>query len=428
MTGLIETGRPPGRRRAFHRPHRARTELVGAAPRPVPGDPRGQRPDVPRRGPRSDLRIGRRRRPGRDHRAAAVHLRQREPELLLGRDRRACGARSDCPARDHRRRRAHSPRHPPRPVGRHPACLPRHDRHVRHTGRRDEHRPLRHHRRRQRTDHRVGQGPSIGARDGPRFDRRPHDVRLRSWPCSASTSRPTPWTGAASAPPPTSTATRIELDFADVAAVVDAVAARTGGPVALWGHSYGANCAMGGAASHRQRQPPRPLRTEPRPAISARLDRTHRTGPRRGDHDAAIVAVLVDILEMTDDEIDAFRANPLWPVRLAAAPTVPRECRVEQDWVYQTRHFESITAPTLVLTGSDSVPDRHGSDRAGRRRHPRRPHPRARRPWPLRPQDRPRHGRRDHPQLRRLLNTASAHDRLSSVASPSLPLRRVTGR
>ena len=40
----------------------------------------------------------------------------------------------------------------------------------------------------------------------------------------------------------------IEREFEDVAAVVDAVAARTGGPVALWGHSYGANCAMGGAA------------------------------------------------------------------------------------------------------------------------------------------------------------------------------------
>src|SRR5262245_11620130 len=40
----------------------------------------------------------------------------------------------------------------------------------------------------------------------------------------------------------------IESDCDDVAAVVDAVTARTGGPVALWGHSYGANCAMGGAA------------------------------------------------------------------------------------------------------------------------------------------------------------------------------------
>jgi alpha-beta hydrolase superfamily lysophospholipase len=37
-------------------------------------------------------------------------------------------------------------------------------------------------------------------------------------------------------------------EFEDVAAVVDAVAGRTGRPVALWGHSYGAGCAIGGAA------------------------------------------------------------------------------------------------------------------------------------------------------------------------------------
>jgi pimeloyl-ACP methyl ester carboxylesterase len=40
----------------------------------------------------------------------------------------------------------------------------------------------------------------------------------------------------------------IERELEDVAAVVDAVAARTDGPVALWGHSYCSNCAMGGAA------------------------------------------------------------------------------------------------------------------------------------------------------------------------------------
>ena len=40
----------------------------------------------------------------------------------------------------------------------------------------------------------------------------------------------------------------IERECEDVAVVVDAVAACTGGPVAVWGHSYGANCAMGGAA------------------------------------------------------------------------------------------------------------------------------------------------------------------------------------
>ena len=68
---------------------------------------------------------------------------------------------------------------------------------------------------------------------------------------------------------------------------------------------------------------------------------------------------------MTADDVDALRADPLWPSRLAAAPTVPRECRVEQDWIYRPGQFDTITAPTLVLTGSDSVADIvHATERA----------------------------------------------------------------
>src|SRR3954447_17506316 len=39
-----------------------------------------------------------------------------------------------------------------------------------------------------------------------------------------------------------------EREFTDVAAVVDAVASRTGQPVVLFGHSWGASCALGAAA------------------------------------------------------------------------------------------------------------------------------------------------------------------------------------
>jgi pimeloyl-ACP methyl ester carboxylesterase len=157
----------------------------------------------------------------------------------------------------------------------------------------------------------------------------------------------------------------IQQDFTDVAAVVDAVADRTGGQVAVFGHSYGANCAMGGAAmtgnvrhlilyepSLGLSYPPGSIET-----IEAALD--------RGDHDAAIEAVLIDILEMSADEIDAFRSSPQWPRRLAAAPTIPRECRAEQDWVYRPSQFATLTAPTLMLTGSDSVPSiREATERA----------------------------------------------------------------
>ena len=80
----------------------------------------------------------------------------------------------------------------------------------------------------------------------------------------------------------------IERDFDDVAAVVDAIAELTGGPVALWGHSYGANCAMGGSGAHRQRPAPDPLRTQLGTSVPGGFDRRRRgrpgaRRPRRGD-------------------------------------------------------------------------------------------------------------------------------------------------
>lgn len=149
----------------------------------------------------------------------------------------------------------------------------------------------------------------------------------------------------------------IERDFEDVAAVVEAVASRTGGPVALWGHSYGANCVMGGAAltndnvHHLVLYEPSLGLTYPPGSIDAIEDAV-----AAGDKEAAIVAVLVGILQMTEEEVDAMRSTPLWSARVAAAPTVPRECRVEDAWVYEPGQFDAISAPTLLLTGSESIP------------------------------------------------------------------------
>ena len=148
----------------------------------------------------------------------------------------------------------------------------------------------------------------------------------------------------------------LQREFEDVAAVVDAVAARTGGPVALWGHSYGAGCAMGGAAltTHLHQlvlyEPglglayPRGSIEQVEEAVAA------------GDMEAAVVTVLTAILEMTEEDVAATRASARWPILLAAGPTIPRECRAEHDWTYRPGHFAAITAPTLLLVGSESPP------------------------------------------------------------------------
>jgi pimeloyl-ACP methyl ester carboxylesterase len=151
----------------------------------------------------------------------------------------------------------------------------------------------------------------------------------------------------------------IERDFDDVAAVVDAVAADAEGPVALFGHSYGASCAMGGAARttnvhHLVLYEPSLGLTYP-PGSITRIE----AAIDAGDLDAAVVAVLVEILELGEEEITTMRAsqNPDWATRIASAWTLPRECEVEEGWVFRPGQFDAIQSPTLLLAGAESPAD-----------------------------------------------------------------------
>jgi pimeloyl-ACP methyl ester carboxylesterase len=143
----------------------------------------------------------------------------------------------------------------------------------------------------------------------------------------------------------------IEREHEDVAAVVDAVSQHSGAEVAVFAHSYGANCALGGAVatddvSHLVLYEPSLGLTYPAgciDSIEAALE--------RGDRDAAIVEVLSTILEMTTAEIDQYRQSARWPERLRAAHTVPRECRVEQGRSFGSTRW-AVGCPTLVMTGS----------------------------------------------------------------------------
>lgn len=149
----------------------------------------------------------------------------------------------------------------------------------------------------------------------------------------------------------------LDREFADVAAVVDAVAARSGSRVVLWGHSFGAGCAMGAAAitanvSHL-------LLYEPGlglPYPAGWVDEVERLVAVE-DLETAIVMVFRDLLEFTDEQIEQRRAEPEWAGRVATAPTVGREARAEQEWTYAVIPMDRITAPTLMLSGSESPRD-----------------------------------------------------------------------
>jgi hypothetical protein len=75
-----------------------------------------------------------------------------------------------------------------------------------------------------------------------------------------------------------------------------------------------------------------------------------------GDAETALLLVLAGIVGMTDQEVASLRAGPRWPTMLASAPTVPRECRAEDSWTYRPGGFDRLSAPTLLLAGSESPP------------------------------------------------------------------------
>lgn len=157
----------------------------------------------------------------------------------------------------------------------------------------------------------------------------------------------------------------LDREFADVAVVVEAVAARTGGPVALFGHSYGAGCALGGAA--RTASLHHVVLYEPSLGTSyppGSLD-TIEAALAAGDRDAAVTEVLVGALEMSVEDVEVMRSMPLWATRLAVAHTIPREGRAEQAWVYQPGQFAHVATPVLFLVGSDTTAElRNATDQA----------------------------------------------------------------
>lgn len=115
-------------------------------------------------------------------------------------------------------------------------------------------------------------------------------------------------------------------EFEDVAAVVDAIARAHGTAVDLYGHSYGALCALGAAALTDNVR--KLVLYEPAIAASdAQSDATVDSMDElleRGEREAVVEMLFRDVLGMTADELAMFKAAPSWAGRVAAAHTVPR--------------------------------------------------------------------------------------------------------
>jgi pimeloyl-ACP methyl ester carboxylesterase len=149
-------------------------------------------------------------------------------------------------------------------------------------------------------------------------------------------------------------------EYEDVAAVVDAVAAASGAPVDLYGHSHGGIVAFGAATlTSRIRRlvlyegwpVPNPEVYALPPGLEDRMDALLAAG----DRDAVVETLFRELELLSDEDMQAFKTAPSWPGRVAAAHTITREVRAETGARLDPGLAGRIAVPVLLLTGEHSA-------------------------------------------------------------------------
>jgi pimeloyl-ACP methyl ester carboxylesterase len=153
----------------------------------------------------------------------------------------------------------------------------------------------------------------------------------------------------------------IEREFEDLVAVVESLAAESGGPVDVVGHSYGGRIELGAALLTRSLRrlivyegapPPESGRGYQDDGLLARIEAL----VAAGDRDEALATFMRDIVGMPDVDLAAFRADPIWPRRAAAVETTIRELRAEVSRAASLEALASVRQPVLQILGGASSP------------------------------------------------------------------------
>jgi pimeloyl-ACP methyl ester carboxylesterase len=153
----------------------------------------------------------------------------------------------------------------------------------------------------------------------------------------------------------------IEREFDDLVAVVAVVGAETGRPVDVVGHSYGGRIALGAALRTSTIRSVVCYEGAPSaPGARAYQDEDAGTLQRvealvdAGDRDEALATFMREIVGMPDDDLAAFRANPIWPRRAAADDTTIRELRAEVEPAGSLDALGAVEQPVLQILGGAS--------------------------------------------------------------------------
>jgi pimeloyl-ACP methyl ester carboxylesterase len=149
-------------------------------------------------------------------------------------------------------------------------------------------------------------------------------------------------------------------EFEDLAAVADQVTSRFGGPVTLVGHSFGGRVCLGAALRSAavdrlivyESAPPPPGQAYQSTGLADRL----RELADRGDGDRVLATFMTEVVGMAPAELAAYRADPIWPRRTAAAHTIVRELDAETAPEASLDALARVRQPVLQILGGDSLP------------------------------------------------------------------------
>jgi pimeloyl-ACP methyl ester carboxylesterase len=147
----------------------------------------------------------------------------------------------------------------------------------------------------------------------------------------------------------------LEREFEDVASVVDSL----GEPAFLLGHSYGAVCALEASLLTPNvrklvlYEPPIDVTDEKinPPGLIDRLEALLEAGDREG----VVATMLREAAGVLPEVVEYMRSLPAWGARVAAAHTIPRELRAQEEaHRFDAERLGSLEVPTLLLVGGDS--------------------------------------------------------------------------
>jgi pimeloyl-ACP methyl ester carboxylesterase len=151
----------------------------------------------------------------------------------------------------------------------------------------------------------------------------------------------------------------IEREFEDVAAVADWAAAEVGGPVVVVGHSYGGRVALGAACTTDSIRAVVCYEGAPAPTGSTyHPDRTEDRLRERlgaGDREGAHTLFMREVVGMSEADLERYRADPVWPARVAAAHTILRELEAETAPAASLESLGAVRQPVLQVLGGASL-------------------------------------------------------------------------